>query len=210
MKPLVCIFAHPDDESFGPGGTIAKYAKARDIYLICVTSVGGKLGSLRKKELLESSKILGVKKVKFLDFEDGGLCNNLYHQLAGKIEAILKLYKPDTLLTFEQRGVSGHIDHISVSMVSAFIFKKLDFIKRILYFAETEEKIAELGKDYFIYMPPGIPREKADLIVDIGDFWETKVEAMKAHKSQQGDVDWLLKVFTKFEKKEYFLAEEKV
>ena len=48
MKPLVCIFAHPDDEAFGPGGTIAKFAKKRPVYLICATK--GESGKYKDKK----------------------------------------------------------------------------------------------------------------------------------------------------------------
>lgn len=63
---------------------------------------------------------MGVKKVHFLDFLDGTLSNNLYHKLADKIEGHLKKLKPHTVITFEPLGVSGHIDHITVSMVTTF------------------------------------------------------------------------------------------
>lgn len=75
-RSVVAVFAHPDDEAFGPGGTLAKFAKTSDVYLITVT--GGeagqnslkkaekKLSEIRKEELLNASKILGVKKSFFL------------------------------------------------------------------------------------------------------------------------------------------------
>ena len=98
LKPLVCIFAHPDDEAFGPGGSIAKFASERDVYLISITngdagkSSNGQskmLGVIRRKELSASSRILGIKKVFFLNFKDGNLNNNLYHEIALEIEKIL-------------------------------------------------------------------------------------------------------------------------
>src|SRR3989337_253656 len=102
-KKVVCIFAHPDDEAFGPSGTIAKYADGREAYIICVTdgndhNNGTKnLSQIRKNELRNSAKILGVKKVYFLSYSDGHLCNNIYHEVARKIEKIIKRLKPDTL-----------------------------------------------------------------------------------------------------------------
>ena len=54
MAPLVCIFAHPDDEAFGPAGSIAKFASERDVYIICVTNgdADDKLTGKLKNELL--------------------------------------------------------------------------------------------------------------------------------------------------------------
>ena len=98
MKPIVGVFAHPDDEAFGPGGTLASFAKERDVYTICVTNgdagqnSSGKtkeLAQIRRDELLASAEVLGIKKVFFLDYKDGTLCNNLYHEIAGKIQTIL-------------------------------------------------------------------------------------------------------------------------
>src|SRR3989344_5955519 len=137
MKSIVCIFAHPDDEAFGPGGTIAILAKNYKVFIICVTdgdagknssSQARELGELRKEELLASAKVLRVRKVFFLGYKDGSLNNNLYHQLAEKLTKHLAILKPVTLLTFEPSGVSGHIDHIAVSMITSFVFEKLDYV----------------------------------------------------------------------------------
>lgn len=218
MKPLVCIFAHPDDEAFGPAGSIAKFAKEREVYLICVTDGnagnnshnGSKksLGEIRKEELEQSAKILGIKKTYFLNYPDGTLSNNSYHEIAEKIEVILNEIKPDTILTFEPQGISGHIDHITVSLVSTFVFQKLEFIKNLLYYAETFEMMKEIPS-YFIYVPPGYKKEDIDLTIDITNFWETKLKAMQSHKSQKEDYEFVLKILQKFPKEEHFLQKRK-
>jgi LmbE family N-acetylglucosaminyl deacetylase len=94
-KTIVCIFAHPDDEAFGPGGTIALLSKKNDLYILCATKgEAGKnrhtdketpLQRLRSNELKASAMILGVKKVQFLNYIDGSLSNSLYHKLAKSI-----------------------------------------------------------------------------------------------------------------------------
>ena len=215
MKPLVCIFAHPDDEAFGPGGTIAKFAKVRPVYLICATKgESGKhkgkkdkqnLGAIRADELRKSAKILGVKKIFFLGFKDGTLSNNLYHDLAGKIERILKRIKPDTILTYEPRGISGHIDLIAVSMVSSFVFHRLPFVKKILQFC-TRDSRARRKQNYFIYRPPGYRKSEIDLMVDTRETWDTKVKAMMQHQSQLHDIKRLVAWFKKLPKQENFLV----
>src|SRR5579872_864526 len=116
-KTIVGIFAHPDDEAFGPGGTLAKFTKeGNDVYVICATNgetatgeTDKKLGIERQSELKKSCADLGVKKVFFLGYTDGTLCNNLYHEIAEKIRKILQKLQPDILITFEPRGISGHI-----------------------------------------------------------------------------------------------------
>src|SRR3989338_3179000 len=130
-----------------------------------------------KKELRCSAQILGVKEVYFLGFADGTLSNSLYHRLAAKIEQKLKLLKPQTVLTFEPRGISGHIDHITVSLATTYVFYKLPFVQKLLYFCISEEE-RKLIKDYFIYFPPGYKKSQINQIVDVSDVWDTKVASM--------------------------------
>jgi len=217
-KSIVCVFAHPDDEAFGPSGTIYKLARNNDIYILCATkgqagqdSKSEKSESLAKKrakELTVSAKILGVKKVYFLGFRDGTLCNNLYHKLATKIQSHLEKLKPHTLITFEHHGISGHIDHITVSMVTTFVFYKLPFIRKIMYHCILKER-AQTWHDYFIYFPPGYDRSEVDLIVDVQDAWDIKVRAMQAHESQMQDTERIIKSFERFSKEEYFMILKK-
>ncbi|HVZ67306.1 MAG TPA: PIG-L deacetylase family protein [Patescibacteria group bacterium] len=217
-KVAVGIFAHPDDEAFGPSGTIHKLAKEYDFYLLTATkgeigksSVKGEkpLHEIRADELRESAKILGVKKVFFLGFKDGTLSNSLYHKLAAKIEKILDDLKPELIITSNPNGGSGHIDHITVSMVSSFVFHRKPFIKKIMYSAITEEARARMGDEYFIYRPPGYKLSEIDEIIDVADVWETKLKAMQAHKSQKHDYENIIKSREGLPKKEYFQVKKK-
>ncbi|MBI2074499.1 MAG: PIG-L family deacetylase [Candidatus Levybacteria bacterium] len=230
MKNIVCIFAHPDDEAFGPGGTIAKLAKENNVYLLCATkgeaglqvqsskfptsprlrgaSKVQSLGSVREKELQKSAKVLGIKKVFFLGFEDGTLCNNLYHKLADRIREKLEELKPETIITYEPLGVSGHIDHITVAMVTLFVFQKLQFVKEIMQYCLLK-KYVRLRPEYFVYFPPGYEKSQIDKIVYTSDVWETKVKAMYAHKSQIHDIKRVLSFQEKMPREEYFLVVKK-
>ena len=211
-KTIVAIFAHPDDEAFGPSGTIATLAQTHDVYLLCTTrGEAGQndgnhkhLGRIREKELRTSAKILGVKKVYFLGFIDGTLSNSLYHSLAKKIEQKLKIIKPETIISFEPRGVSGHIDHITVSLVTTFVFKKLPFVKTLMHYC-IDKKAAAKMSDYFIYFPPGYSRNEIDRIENIEKVWEIKKRAMLAHKSQAKDAKRILNRVKGLPKEEYFL-----
>lgn len=218
-KSLVCVFAHPDDEAFGPGGTIAKFAKENDIYIICATrgqagSLGHEknIGKIREKELLKSAQIIGVKKVFFLDFIDGQLSNNMYQDAVKKIIKILDTIKPYTLMTFEPCGVSGHLDHVAISMITSYVFEHTAYAKKLFYYCHQKyqtKKIKDTIGDYFVYFPPGYEKSQIGLTVDISSVWETKVKAMKMHHSQIHDVQWLLKIFGKLPKEEYFLVLKK-
>lgn len=205
-KSLVAVFAHPDDEAFGPGGSLIHFGKISEINLVCVTN-GDR--PERKGELLKSAKILGIKKVDFLNFPDGSLCNNDYHQLAKAIEKKLKLYRPETVMTFEPRGVSGHLDHVAVSLVTTFVVKKLPFVKKILYFCELERTMKLLRKnfgEYFIYVPDGYKRKNIGLIINTSAHWQQRLKAMAAHQSQRGDSNRIVKTLTILPKREHFLV----
>ncbi|OGK20863.1 hypothetical protein A2866_04865 [Candidatus Roizmanbacteria bacterium RIFCSPHIGHO2_01_FULL_39_8] len=208
-QSVVCVFAHPDDEAFGPGGTIAKFSQTHDVTILCATKgeAGGK-AEVREQELRQSAKILGVKQVIFLGFKDGTLCNLHYHTIAAKIKKVIKRIKPSSLLTFEPRGVSGHIDHIAVSMITSYLYEHVSSIKTLYYFCLSKEQVAEEKKldDYFIYFPPGYSTQDVDMIFDVSDVWDTKVNAMKAHRSQKKDVDLILSYLNRLPKKEYFLV----
>lgn len=220
-KPcLFAIFAHPDDEAFGPAGTLIKYSKTHDVYLICATR--GDAGSnndkedeqanlalKREKELIKSAEIIGIKKVFILDFKDGSLCNNIYHSIVGKITKITDKYKPEIFITYEQRGVSGHLDHIAVSMITHFIFHKKEYVKKMLSYVITRN-MTDMMRDYFVYVPHGFKTKDADLIIDVEPYWEKKKKAVFAHKSQIKDGSNYVKDMEKAPKKEYFLVEEKI
>ena len=218
-RSAVCIFAHPDDEAFGPSGTIHMLTKDFDVYILCATkgeigqdALHGKkpLSEIRADELKTSAAILGVKKVFFLGFIDGALSNSQYHKLAAAIEKELKKLKPELILTMNHNGGSGHIDHIVVSMVSSFVFERLSFIKKIMYTASTDEYSKAASKyPYFIYRPPGIPRSQVDEIIDVSDVWDKKLAAMQAHKSQAEDYKRITKIRKNLPREEYFLVKEK-
>ncbi len=218
-KTIAVIVAHPDDEAFFMSGTIAQYAKQGDkIYLLCATK--GEEGEqhknedvrevheIRKEELIESTKTLGVKQVFFLGFRDGTLSNNLYHKLADSIIEILKKIKPELIITIEPRGISGHIDHITVSMVSSYVFEKLLFVKKIMYFCFTDE-IRNSFHSYYIYFPPGYKKEEINHVEDVSKVWEQKMKAIQCHRSQFKDGSRIIKRLNLFPKKEHFLVREK-
>ncbi|CAN5149637.1 hypothetical protein BH09PAT1_BH09PAT1_8740 [soil metagenome] len=217
MKKILAIFAHPDDEALGPSGTLALLAQDHAVDLICVTSgeAAGKtkeekrsIGEVRRSELLESAKILGIKKVFFLGYEDGRLCNGIYHQLVKDITKKVEEIQPDTLLTFELRGVSGHIDHITVSLVTSFIFKQYSYLKRLMYYTITKAE-SDLMQNYFIFFPEGYERHEVDEVVDINSVWSKKIKAMHCHGSQIKDVENILNNIKDLPKEEYFFVNSK-
>ena len=217
MSTVLGVFAHPDDEAFFTGGTIATLAKDHEVYTICITDGAagenssnkeGSLSDIRRVELLEAGKILGVKETFFLDYKDGTLSNSLYHEIAQKIQKITDELKPEILLTFELRGISGHIDHMATSVITSYVFEKSEYIKDLWYFCNTEQ-IKETIKDYYIFWPPGYKASEITKIMDINPVWDIKVSAMVAHNSQMHDVMRILKRAETLPKEENFIIIKK-
>lgn len=152
---------------------------------------------------------MGVKKVDWLDFKDGELNNNNYHRLAAAITGKLKKYRPEIVMTFEPKGVSGHLDHVAVSLVTTYVVKKLKFVKKLLYFCELKSTIKVLQQnfgEYFIYVPPGYEPSEIDLVINTEAYWPQRLKAMACHISQRGDSNRIVKTLKLLPKREHFLV----
>src|SRR5260221_10307618 len=138
---LMCILAHPDDESLGTGGTLAKYA-AEGIETYLITATRGErgwtgdpdaypglegLGKIREKELLCATQILGVRDLQFLDYIDGDLDQANVAEATAKIATYIRRIRPQVAVTFGGDGVFGHPDHIAFSkLTTAAIIRAAD------------------------------------------------------------------------------------
>lgn len=125
---LMGVFAHPDDESMGAGGLLAKYGnEGVETYL--VTATRGErgwfgeekdypgpdaLGEIRERELCAAAKTLGVHDVAFLDYVDGDLDRAEPAEVISKIAAHIRRVRPHVVVTFDPNGAYGHPDHIAI------------------------------------------------------------------------------------------------
>lgn len=130
---LLCIFAHPDDESMGMGATLAKYsAEGVETYLICATrgergwfgpaeeNPGpSALGQIREAELRRAAETLGMKEVRFLDYVDGDLDAANPAEVIAKIATHIRAIRPQVIVTFPPDGNYGHPDHIAISQFAS-------------------------------------------------------------------------------------------
>lgn len=219
-KPrLAAIFAHPDDEAFGPSGTLALYTKTHDVTLFCATrgeaghnhdvnSKGETIGDIRERELRASAELIGIKKVIFLGFQDGMLCNNLYHTIADKILSSLNELQPELLMTYELRGISGHIDHVAMAMITSYIFEKTSYTTKLMYYCLDIKEQETIGS-YFIYVPPGYSDQEINEKVDVSSVWDLKIKAIKTHVSQSKDGNSILEEMETLLKVENFIVREK-
>lgn len=130
---LLAVFAHPDDESMGMGGTLAKYsAEGIETYLLCVSrgergwfgpeeQYPGpeRLGQIRTKELENAVKELGMKGLHFLDYIDGDVDKADYVEIIGKIVTHIRHIRPQVIVTFPPDGNYGHPDHIAIGQFTS-------------------------------------------------------------------------------------------
>ncbi|MEM7116585.1 MAG: PIG-L family deacetylase [Chloroflexota bacterium] len=130
------VYAHPDDESFCVGGTLAKYA-AMGAETMVVSFTQGEagqihdtqvatrqtLGQTRANELVEACKLLGVRHVRCFDYGDGRLSDVPFEQLIAKVTYIIREFQPDIVLTFGEDGAYGHPDHIVIGAATNEAFQ---------------------------------------------------------------------------------------
>jgi LmbE family N-acetylglucosaminyl deacetylase len=128
----MCVLAHPDDESLGTGGALAKCA-ADGIATYLVTATRGErgrflageespgpaiVGQVREAELRAAARELGIRDVRFLDYPDGALDAVDPAEAVEKIAGHLRRVKPHVVITFGPDGAYGHPDHIAISQLT--------------------------------------------------------------------------------------------
>lgn len=146
---LLAVLAHPDDETFGMGGTLALYARrGEDVYLVCGTR--GEVGEMdpkfldgyksiaerRESELRCAAENLGLKGVYFLNYRDSGMTGSPenHHpqalvaqpqaEVAAAILHYIRLLKPQVVLTFDPIGGYRHPDHIAIHNATVEAFEQ--------------------------------------------------------------------------------------
>lgn len=145
---LLAVLAHPDDESFGMGGTLALYAQ-RGVHTHLVCATRGEAGEVdpqylsgfasvaerRESELRCAAGILGLSGVYFLDYRDSGMpgspdnghSNALAAQpveaVAAKVARLMRQIQPQVVVTFDPIGGYKHPDHIAMHNATVLAFQ---------------------------------------------------------------------------------------
>lgn len=181
---MLVILAHPDDETFGCGGTIALHSRAgANITYVCATlgEMGRNMGNpimanretlpkLRERELRESCRILGIDDLRLLGLRDKTVEFVDPELLAERLRAIIREVKPSFIITFYPE-YAVHPDHNAIGAATVRAVAGLPVSERPpLYCHAFGAKAGELG-------PP-------DIAVDITDVQDIKMAAIDAHRSQ--------------------------
>lgn len=144
---FMTVHAHPDDESIGTGGALARYAE-EGIRTVLVTCTGGEAGEIahpelaspenlaavRRLELEEAGRILGLHQLHLLGYRDSGMAGapdndhpESFHQASldeavGRLVALVRAERPQVLVTYDERGFYGHPDHIRANRITVAAF----------------------------------------------------------------------------------------
>ena len=205
-RTLACVFAHPDDETFTLGATIARYTQAGvrcDLYCATNGEAGkgaglhaasrAELGAVRQRELAVAAKVLGIATVAMAGHGDGVLRDVDPDLLIGEIVHFLRQRRPDVVVTFGPEGApTGHRDHrvISRAATAAYFLAAVPTAYPDQLVEVQPHRAARLF--YSAWLPPApdaalrLQSVAATATIDVRQFHERKREAFRAHASQQG------------------------
>jgi len=219
---LLAVHAHPDDEALFTGGVLARYA-AEGIRTVLVTCTDGDLGegpghaaagsdeastvAMRRCELEESCRLLGVTHLELLGYHDSGMMRwpqndasgafwrSDVDKVAARLAAVLDVYRPQVVLTYGADGFYGHPDHIQAHRVTVAAVERTASTEKLYFIALPKSALAgfvELAQadglelpDWVEGDPPfGTDDELVGTYVDCTPVVGAKYAALAAHASQ--------------------------
>jgi LmbE family N-acetylglucosaminyl deacetylase len=192
-RRLLAVFAHPDDESFRPGGTLALLARA-GVGVHLLTATRGEAGScgdpplctpedlpaLRERELRCACAALGLAPPHLLDYIDGHLADADAETLTAQILAAIQQTGAQILLSFGPDGLSGHPDHIAIGRCAAEAFHRAEEVAA-LYTVAVPVSLADALDLRQLH---AVPDADIALAVDVSAAWEMKQVAIRCHATQ--------------------------
>ena len=208
---LMCVLAHPDDESLGTGGTLAKYA-AEGVDTFLITATRGErgrfgdrgerpgaavVGRVRDAELQAAARELGLREVTVLGYPDGALDTVDVTVAQEAIAGHLRRVRPHVVITFGPDGAYGHPDHVAISqLTAAAIVRAADrefAVSKLYHIAWSAETWAayETALRKLTSMVDGVERQvipapewTITTRIDTSDVWPTVWRAVQCHETQ--------------------------
>jgi LmbE family N-acetylglucosaminyl deacetylase len=244
---LMAVHAHPDDEATGTGGVLARYAAegVRTVLVTCTDGACGDgpggvkpgeeghdpaaVAALRREELEASCRILGVGHLEMLGYGDSGMMGWAANEAPGafwntpvadgaaRLAELMRRYRPDVVVTYDENGFYGHPDHIQANRITTAALELTPDLEPKLYWTTAphsmvrrfDELMREFGPDgdgeqpesdgegaqpdgEGAQLPPiGLPDEEISTWVDARDFGGHKFDALLAHASQGENIFFL-------------------
>lgn len=232
-KRLLGVFPHPDDEGTMSGALLKYGQMGVETGLICLTrgEVGeisdpalatpANLGQVREGEMRAAVEVLSLQHLWFLDYRDSGMAGTDDNQhpkslfqanpaeVVGKIVAIIREFRPQVVVTFDETGGYGHPDHITAykHTTSAF-YAAADAVQypelgaahqiaKLYYSSFPRSAIRAMGEwmrkqdinveEWVTRLDPeqmGLPDEQIDVRLDVQSYLETKGRSWARHRTQ--------------------------
>ena len=261
---LMAVHAHPDDEATGTGGVLARYADEgiRTVLVTCTDGSCGDgpggvkpgepghdpaaVAAARKTELEASCEVLKVSDLELLGYADSGMMGwpqndapgsfwtTPVSEAAARLAELIRVYRPDVVVTYDENGFYGHPDHIQAHRITMEAVKLTDIPAKVYWTTVPRSTFAEFGRimreaavsegnleaiaeiDAVIagadgsgnQVPMGLPDEEITTWVDVAAYASPKFEALAAHASQSENIFFLnlgLEKFTELMGTETFL-----
>ena len=191
------VVAHADDAEYGCAGTVAKWCREgmEVVYVLCTDGskgssdpdmTSGRLVEMRRKEQIAAGKVLGLKQVVFLGYEDSMVQPTL--ELRRDIAREIRRHRPDILIcpsplrNLKTTGYVGHPDHLAVG--EATLAAVFPTARDRMTFPELLEEGLEPHKVREVLVNDN---EESDKWIDVSDTIDIAIEALKQHVSQVGE-----------------------
>ena len=201
LQCILCIAAHPDDHEFGIAGTVAKWSREGRKVVFCLVTSGSAgtnehtltndgLVPIRERESWAAAKILGVQDIVFLRYQDGVVEPTL--GLRRDLTRVIRQFKPDVVVCGDPtvrwygHGYLNHPDHRAVG--SAALDAIFPSAETRYIFPELLAEGLEPHKVKEVFITFG---NQGDTWIDIVDTLDLKCAALKEHRSQLGDGEWI-------------------
>ena len=240
---LMAVHAHPDDEATGTGGVLARYAAEgiRTVLVTCTDgSCGDGPGGVkpgepghdpaavvevRRAELEESCRVLKVGDLELLGYADSGMMGwpqntapgsfwtTPVEEAAQRLAELMRRYRPDVVVTYDENGFYGHPDHIQAHRITMRAVEVTGIPAKVYWTTAPHSMMEEFGRVMAEFgqewdepaesadaedgaggdgQPPiGLPDEEISTWVDVTEFGGPKYEALAAHQSQGENIFFL-------------------
>ncbi|WP_067899731.1 PIG-L family deacetylase [Nocardia vaccinii] len=226
---IMAVHAHPDDEVISTGGIFARYAAEdiRTVLVTCTNGEQGDapggikpgepghdandVRTQRLSELRESAALLGIEHVELLGYRDSGMDgwdanhdpesfrNIPIEQSAARLADLVRRYRPQVVVTYDENGNYGHPDHIQANRIAVAATTATGIPAKLYYTAIPRESSLEMfetlrAKGLVDFEPPedfGTPMDRITTVVDVASYAQRKIKALEAHASQSDSVPFL-------------------
>lgn len=206
LGTIMGIWAHPDDETWSSAGIMAAAVEnGQDVHVLSATKgdagktadenswAQNKLKHIREAEFKQALQAVGVEKHTMLNYPDGRLDSADTSGLLEEIKQLITSFSPDTILTFEKNGITGHGDHRTISELALKAARAVDKTIAVYGVVETKQTYESVGKEadelfnvYFAIDEPVLyDHDSVELCFRLPPhIQEKKRAAMAAHASQ--------------------------